>query len=137
MTSFWGRVEMGDDNECWEWAGGHFSEGYGAVVIDGKTRLTHRVAYEKVVGQIPDGLGIDHLCRNRGCCNPSHLEAVTTRVNVLRGVGVTAENARKTHCIHGHEFTPENTRVRPGRGRECWTCHRERTRDYKAKLRAA
>lgn len=86
----------------------------------------HRVAYEAAKGPIPEGLHIDHLCRNRACCNPDHLEAVTKRVNTLRGVGPTAQNSAKTHCKWGHEFTPENTRQRKG-GRECLACKEARS----------
>lgn len=85
----------------------------------------HRVAYEAAKGPIPEGLHIDHLCRNRACCNPDHLEAVTKRVNTLRGVGPTARNAAKTHCKWGHEFTPDNTIWRSYGGRECRACKHE------------
>jgi hypothetical protein len=85
---------------------------------DGKVRLAHRVIYEYLVGPIPDGLSIDHLCRVRHCVNPAHLEPVTHRENVLRGQAPTAVNGRKTRCKRGHEF---NRTVR--NGRRCYTCH--------------
>ncbi len=109
------------ETECWEWAGTRF-RGYGMIGVRGlENRRAHRVSYETFVGPIPDGLTIDHLCRNRGCVNPAHLEPVTNKVNVLRGVGPTAVNARKTHCCRGHEFTPENTLLSSGR-RYCRAC---------------
>lgn len=86
----------------------------------------HRVAFELIRGCIPNGLVLDHLCRNRGCVNPDHLEPVTFRENIMRGVGYTAQQARKTHCRHGHEFTVENTYVWRG-GRICRTCRRIQT----------
>jgi hypothetical protein len=107
---------------CWLWLGPPNSDGYGHIgegPHKGRLLKVHRVTYELLVGPIPEGLELDHLCRVRLCVNPVHLEAVTNRENMLRGVGVCALNARKTHCKHGHEFTPENTyRVKNG-GRAC------------------
>ena len=102
---------------CIVWAGALDSKGYGRVYVgtrlDGRaqTRFAHRVAWELANGPVPDGLPLDHLCRNRACINVAHLEPVTHRVNILRGVGITAVNAAKTACISGHEYTPENTRI--------------------------
>jgi hypothetical protein len=85
----------------------------------------HRVSYELHKGPIPEGLVIDHLCRVRHCVNPDHLRAVTHAVNILAGVGRGALHARKTHCVNGHEFTAENTRLcEGGRRRRCRTCDR-------------
>ena len=84
-----------------------------------------RVAYEMVVGPIPDGLQIDHLCRVRNCVNPDHLEPVTPRENTMRGYSIQAQNARKTHCIHGHPFEG-NTYARPDGNRECAVCKKAR-----------
>ena len=115
------------DNGCWEWTGRRCQEGYGSLIINGRINLTHRISYELHVGPIPEGLHIDHLCRNRSCCNPEHLEPVTPKVNSLRGVGRGALNAAKTHCPQGHPYSGDNLRVVCGR-RECRTCHAERRR---------
>jgi hypothetical protein len=98
------------------------------VMVNRVRLLAHRASYEAFIGPIPDGMTIDHLCRNRKCVNPSHLEAVPMRVNVLRGVGVTAKNAVKTHCVNGHEFNDQNT-YSDSKGRSCRACKRERFRD--------
>lgn len=119
---FWSKVDTSGD--CWPWLGSKNPLGYGKFWLDGSLRKAHRVAYEWCVGPIPDGLHIDHLCRNPSCVNPAHLEAVTHRENVLRGIGPAAKNAIKTHCKNGHEFTPENTYRWEGKPnkRVCRTC---------------
>lgn len=121
---------------CWSWGGWHDRDGYGHVSnrsLGWQGRM-HRVMYEWYHGSIGSG-PLDHLCRNRGCCNPTHLEPVTHRENILRGVGLAAANAVKTHCVHGHEFTPANTyhRHRHGGGRICKTCIYERQARRRAK----
>lgn len=111
------------DRGCWEWTGCTNGLGYGQVSVDKKMRYVHRVAYELLVGPLVPGMEIDHLCRVRGCLNPEHLEPVTHRQNTLRGDTVTAANARKTHCVNGHAFTPENTYTTPVTGwRRCRAC---------------
>ena len=102
--------------KCIIWSGYITTKGYGLVYAKyskGKTKYisAHRALYEGVFGRIHDDLVVDHLCRNRACINVNHLEAVTNRENILRGVGRTAVNARKTHCHNGHEFSKENTKI--------------------------
>lgn len=123
---------------CWLWRG-ELRKGYGRVLFGGGRLSAHRVVYEMEVGPIPEGLVIDHLCRNHACVNPEHMEPVTQRVNVLRGVAPAAANARKTHCLRGHAFDDENTYpVRVG-GRGCRACDRRRNNTPKrlAQRRAA
>lgn len=112
---------------CWPWQGVRSEKGYGRLYDPRQKRMVmaHRLAYELTKGPIPDGLTIDHLCRNRACVNPDHLEAVTMNVNLKRGNAASTINSRKTHCYRGHEFTPENTNVRGDGARRCRTCYRE------------
>jgi hypothetical protein len=107
---------------CRVWVGAKNTKGYGRIRVGGKTMMAHRAAYELERGSIPEGLQLDHLCRNRRCCNPDHLEPVTREENIARGGWQTVLNARKTLCKWGHEFTPENTYYRRGGGRDCKAC---------------
>lgn len=120
---FWKRVEKTDD--CWWFTGYRDSRGYGYLYLTGaSSNSAHRISYEEAKGPIPHGLHIDHLCRHPSCVNPAHLEAVSLKENVLRGIGITARNARKTHCPKGHEYSPENTyRDKTGK-RSCKACGR-------------
>jgi hypothetical protein len=105
---FWRRVEVTD--HCWQWTGGLSDTGYGSFRFDGASNA-HRWSYMHFKGPIPEGLQIDHLCRNRACVNPDHLEAVTCAENIRRGDAVEAMRARAaslTHCPHGHPKTEEN-----------------------------
>lgn len=114
-----------DGNGCWVWRGWRDLDGYGRISRGRKSEgsvSTHRFAYELLKGPIPQGMQIDHLCRNRGCCNPDHLEVVTCRVNLLRGDTFQAANVAKTHCPRNHEYTPENTYITTRGGRSCRAC---------------
>lgn len=95
------------ESGCLEWTGCLNSRGYGVIGADGTRQLAHRVSYELQVGPIPDGLQIDHVCRNKRCVNPEHLEPVTAQENTRRRPDVN-----KTHCVHGHEMTDANTIVK-------------------------
>lgn len=124
---FWLYVQRAPITKCWEWKGTK-RDGYGVFMFKHKSFIAHRASYEIYNGCIPDGLQIDYLCRNRSCVNPTHLQAVTQKTNVLRGIGLSAENARKMICKHGHPFTDDNTRyaIENGRLRRyCKTCVRQ------------
>lgn len=117
--------------QCWIWTGTINNKGYGAIKRDDKVVGAHRAAYELLVGPIPKGLDLDHLCRNPPCINPSHMEPVTHRENVMRGVGACALNARKTECKHGHSFNdPKNLGINAW-GRFCRECQRQRYHEKK------
>jgi hypothetical protein len=126
---FWEKVDRsaGPDG-CWPWLAGRYSTGYGEFSIGYRKSAAHRVAYELLIGPIPAGLELDHLCRNRLCVNPAHLEPVTTRENILRGESGSAKNARKTHCHNGHPLTPGNLTPGPNGERRCLICNRTRNR---------
>ena len=116
---FWTRVHIPQDlSKCWEWVATK-QGGYGRFLA----KTAHRFAYEYLKGPIPAGLTVDHLCRNRACQNPDHMQLVPILENVRRGFAPNAINARKTHCHRGHEFTPENTKHRYDGYRECRICH--------------
>lgn len=132
---FWSKVEMGSDLECWPWIACTVS-GYGQFSLGNRNVPAHRLAYELLIGPIPDGLVLDHLCRNKACCNPAHLDAVTQRENVLRGEGFAARNVKLTHCAQGHEFTSENIQW-IGTTRRCRICSRRTSRVAKARRREA
>lgn len=122
---------------CWEWTGANNARGYGQMWDGERVDYTHRLAYQVFVGPIPIGLQIDHLCRNRCCCNPDHLEAVTQAVNSQRG-DCGAHYGSRTHCGFGHEYTPENTYVHPHAGeRVCKECRKGHSRAYRQRLKVA
>lgn len=137
---FWAKVDKVrsmrhlDGESCWEWTAVRDPKGYGVFTTsEGKKVGAHRVAYELLVGPIPEGLVLDHLCRNPGCVRPSHLEPVTFLVNVQRG----HRHVNTTHCPNGHEYTPENTGWNRARNhRHCLICTRARTTSAKKAYRA-
>lgn len=131
---FWVKVEKTDT--CWLWTAAT-TGGYGVFHVGGRTgrmHRAHRLAYESLVGPIPEGLQLDHLCRVRNCVNPAHLEAVLREVNILRGESDPANRARQTHCVAGHPFDRENTAYIQQAGRlfrRCRICNRDRVRRYR------
>lgn len=124
-----------DQSGCWLWTGTIVGTGYGHLHWQGRGRPAHRLMYEFMVVEIPEGLDLDHLCRVRECVNPWHLDPVTRRVNIVRGDAPRLQRG-KTHCPHGHEYTVENTILYRG-SRFCLTCKRERAREYARKKREA
>lgn len=121
------------ENGCWQWTEYLDSHGYARLWVNRKNVGAHRWSYEHHVGPIPEGLQIDHLCRNRSCVNPEHLEAVTPSVNVRRGVLSEVLRLRaeaRTHCRRGHEYAPENLYLNPHGERACLACKRRKAREY-------
>ncbi len=120
---FWAKVKKTDS--CWLWTANKIGKGYGLFWVGPTMKdftVAHRFAYELLVGPIPEGLTLDHLCKVKHCVNPAHLEPVTNRENVLRSDGITALSARQTHCKYGHPFSAENTYFRSEGGRKCRIC---------------
>lgn len=118
---------------CWNWPWGLDVYGYGRVRVGGERVKSHRASYEWLVGPIAAGLEIDHLCRNKACFNPRHLEPVTTEVNTLRNNGVSAKNARKNACVRGHTFDAANTYRAKNGQRVCRECMRQHKRNWRGR----
>lgn len=119
------------ENGCWQWTGAHEGGGYGNVRWNGKNIKVHRLLYICYQGYIPKGLELDHLCRNKGCCNPGHLEAVSHKINVSRGDLAAANSSRKLSrftCPSGHPYAGSNLYIEKDGSRRCRTCGRERKR---------
>lgn len=150
------KIDFGVPGGCWRWRA-RCLRGYGQVWWEGRSALAHRVVYEILAGIIPDGLELDHLCRNPGCVNPAHLEPVTGQENVRRSNApavaralVQARNATtstgsvygdfhaaKTHCPQGHAYAGDNLYRSPSGRRECRTCARSRGAAHRARKRRA
>ena len=139
MAKFWAKVDKRGPDECWPWTGGLEWDGYPRfkTTYEGERfGRAHRFAYRALVGPIPEGYTIDHLCHteecklkeadcpHRRCCNPAHLLAATNRDNILRGNGIARENSQKTKCRKGHPLSGDNLYVSPAGRRCCRTCER-------------
>ncbi len=149
-TRFWAAVPAGlTDDECWSWQGTTSSAGYGVFWTGDAQAKAYRWAYEHLIGPIPVGLGLDHLCHSRSttcaggntclhrrCVNPRHLEPVSNTENVMRGLSFATKNARKTRCPRGHEYDVVNTYIPPKGGRTCRTCYREYNRKRQRRIHA-
>lgn len=135
---FWHKVDRRGVDDCWQWLAYSDPRGYGSFGKRTGDEWTivkaHRFAYESMVGPIPDGLTLDHLCRNPSCVNPSHLEPVTQAVNTLRGESPAAQAARRSTCVNGHLYTPETTKVYRG-ARYCRICNNQYMREKRASMR--
>jgi hypothetical protein len=125
-----------DESGCWLWHDPLHKDGYGVFRLNGRMEWAHRAAYKLLVGPIPEGLQLDHLCRVRHCVNPAHLDPVTPAENNRRSFSPSAENALKTHCVNGHPFDVENTIYGVGR-RSCRTCQRAAEHRYRERRKAA
>jgi HNH endonuclease len=137
-AKFWSQVVIEDATACWRWTRAKKSYGYGSVAIGGRAGFgAHRVAYIDIFGEPPAGLVLDHLCRNKACVNPWHLEPVTDEENILRGDSPPAQNARKTECsMRGHQLTGDNVIWSREGWRKCRTCQNIAHAAHKAKKRA-
>lgn len=123
--------------DCWYWTGKPANTGYGQINRNGVVRNPHRIIYKVLVGDIPDGLQLDHLCRNRICVNPSHLEPVTQKENLLRSpLTIPSINKLKTHCPTGHPYDETNTQVCRDGSRKCRACSYKRKKAWRHKLQA-
>lgn len=122
-------ISVSIDTKCWNWQKCQDGYGYGVVRVNTIGYRVHRLVFALCVGEIPEGLVLDHLCRNRLCCNPRHLEPVTIGENVKRGF------ATVTHCNQGHEYTPQNT-LRHHKRRRCRECHNAQERERHARRKS-
>lgn len=131
---FWSKVDKGQ--ECWLWTASVTGAGYGQFYIAPTMRGSHRISYEWLVGPIPLGLDLDHLCRIRHCVNPGHLEPVTRSENNQRGL-LSALRVPKTHCPGGHPYDGGNTYVNTLGRSVCRECKRTRSREWMRAKRAS
>jgi hypothetical protein len=137
---FWEKAEVVADasahsGPCWIWVRHISKSGYGRIFWQGEARDAYRVSYETLVGAVPDGLELDHLCRNRACVNPAHLDAVPHRVNSLRGGSPLAAQSRQNECVHGHPLCGDNLIIRRDGSRRCRSCKNERAAERRARTK--
>lgn len=136
LSDVMARIEPVTESGCWLWTGHIGSKGYGMVWHNDKYIRAHRVVYLALKGPIPEGLILDHLCRVKCCVNPDHMEVVTNRMNVLRGVNPVAVNSRKTGCVNGHPYTAATLRIDRDGSRRCMICRKAKDRIRRAKYKA-
>ena len=135
LRRFQKKIELDILTGCWLWRGGITEHGYARFYRNRRIVAAHRVSYEHWNGTLSSNLVLDHLCRNRHCVNPQHLEQVTLQENIHRGINPAAQNLRKTHCPEGHPYSGENLIIEPTKrrlndGRRCKICSQIRTRNY-------
>ena len=135
LQRFKSKVSISQQSNCWIWTDRPSQKGYGRLLVDGKVMQAHRLSYEHFVGPLNPWLTIDHLCRVRLCVNPNHLEQVTSKENSLRGVGVTANFARATHCKRGHPKVKENLYIKKDGTVRCKICSWGGEKVRRARLR--
>lgn len=131
LDRFLSKIQI-DDNICWNYTNAKDKDGYGIFALTHRKSVkAHRLSYELFKGKIPEGLTIDHLCRNRACCNPEHLECVTMKENTMRGNGITSINIKKTHCPSGHPYSGNNLKIDTDGSRSCRVCMKRNWQNYR------
>lgn len=133
IVRFQAKYDIDASTGCWNWTAATSSHGYSNFWNGAAYESGHKFSYRHHKGEVPKGLHIDHLCRNRVCVNPDHLEAVTQRVNTLRGDTVARHNSVKTHCPRGHEYNETNTHIDRTGARHCRPCGKRRRAERVAK----